>query len=70
MEGLTDLLTPWCVHTAATLGVAERLPADIGVMAGELDCDREALHELRLVGVARHALALAIPGVELSGSRP
>jgi hypothetical protein len=46
VEGLTDLLTPWCVHTAATLGVAERLPADIGVLAGELDCDRETLHDL------------------------
>src|SRR3954467_6741301 len=48
MGDLTDLLTPWCVHTAATLKIAERIDGETG--AGELaaaaGCDREALHDV------------------------
>ena len=43
----TDLLTPWCVHTVATLGIADRLEetAEIGALAEATGCDREALHD-------------------------
>ncbi len=45
---LTDLLTPWCVHTAATLRIAERIDgvADVGALAAAAECDREALHDV------------------------
>jgi hypothetical protein len=45
---LTDLLTPWCVHTAATLKIAERIDgiADVGELAAAAECDREALHDV------------------------
>jgi hypothetical protein len=45
---LTDLLTPWCVHTAATLRIAERIDgeADVGDLAAAAECDREALHDV------------------------
>jgi 2,7-dihydroxy-5-methyl-1-naphthoate 7-O-methyltransferase len=45
---LTDLLTPWCVHTAATLRIAERIEgeADVGDLAAAAECDREALHDV------------------------
>jgi hypothetical protein len=43
----TDLLTPWCVHTVATLGIAERVEEtpEIGELAAAAGCDREALHD-------------------------
>jgi 2,7-dihydroxy-5-methyl-1-naphthoate 7-O-methyltransferase len=45
---LTDLLTPWCVHTAATLRIAERIDGetDVGDLAAAAGCDREALHDV------------------------
>jgi 2,7-dihydroxy-5-methyl-1-naphthoate 7-O-methyltransferase len=45
---LTDLLTPWCVHTAATLRIAERIDGEAGVgeLAAAAECDREALHDV------------------------
>jgi 2,7-dihydroxy-5-methyl-1-naphthoate 7-O-methyltransferase len=45
---LTDLLTPWCVHTAATLRIAERIDGETGVgeLAAAAECDREALHDV------------------------
>jgi hypothetical protein len=48
VEDLTDLLTPWCVHTAATLKIAERIDgvADVGDLAAAAGCDREALHDV------------------------
>src|SRR3954449_8682017 len=48
MGDLTDLLTPWCVHTAATLKIAERIDGEAGVgeLAAAAGCDREALHDV------------------------
>jgi hypothetical protein len=45
---LTDLLTPWCVHTVATLRIAELMEhsGDVGELAAEAGCDREALHDV------------------------
>src|SRR3954453_20979845 len=48
MGDLTDLLTPWCVHTVATLKIAERIDgvAEVGELAAAAECDREALHDV------------------------
>jgi 2,7-dihydroxy-5-methyl-1-naphthoate 7-O-methyltransferase len=48
MGDLTDLLTPWCVHTVATLKIAERIDgvAEVGELAAVAECDREALHDV------------------------
>src|SRR3954471_7171924 len=48
MGDLTDLLTPWCVHTVATLKIAERVDgvAEVGELAAAAECDREALHDV------------------------
>jgi hypothetical protein len=50
------------VHTVATLGVAERLPADVGVLAGALDCDREALHDVLAHLVSKGVFEEPSPG--------
>lgn len=46
---LTDLVTPWAVHTAATLRVAEQIEAgvaEIGALAQAVQADPYALHRL------------------------
>src|SRR5262245_45707440 len=46
ISDLTDLCTPWCVHTVATLRIAEQIQAgitDIGELAKVAGCDRQAL---------------------------
>jgi SAM-dependent methyltransferase len=46
---LSDLCTPWCVHVAATLRIADHLAAgitDIGDLAAAAGCDAGALHSL------------------------
>jgi hypothetical protein len=44
----TDLLTPWCVHTVATLRIAQQLEStgEIGELAAAAGCDSEALHDV------------------------
>jgi 2,7-dihydroxy-5-methyl-1-naphthoate 7-O-methyltransferase len=45
--GLLDLATPWCLHVAATLRIAEHVAAghgEIGELAEVVGCDRDALH--------------------------
>lgn len=49
---LADLCTPWCVHVVATLRIAELLetvPREVGELASQAGCDRDAL-----LGVLRH----------------
>ncbi|CAA9246313.1 MAG: O-methyltransferase [uncultured Acidimicrobiales bacterium] len=49
LSTLTDLATPWCVHAAVTLRVAEHIAAgttDIADLATATGCDREALHNV------------------------
>jgi hypothetical protein len=49
MDDLMDLMTPWCVHTVATLGIARHLDAGIdsvGALAQAADCDERALHNV------------------------
>jgi hypothetical protein len=52
---LTDLCTPWCVHVAATLGIAGQMEAGtsrVEDLAGAAGCDARALERLlrHLVG--------------------
>jgi SAM-dependent methyltransferase len=52
---LTDLCTPWCVHVAATLRIAEHIltgHTEIGDLAGIAGADRDSLHRVlrHLVG--------------------
>jgi len=52
---LSDLCTPWCVHVAVTLRIAEHLAAgtaQIGELAAAAGADRDALHRVlrHLVG--------------------
>lgn len=47
LETLSDLRTPWCLHVAVTLRIAEHLAAgvsEIGALAAAAACDRAALH--------------------------
>jgi 2,7-dihydroxy-5-methyl-1-naphthoate 7-O-methyltransferase len=49
MEDLTDLMTPWCVHTVATLRIAEHLDGGIDTidaLATAAACDPRALHNV------------------------
>jgi hypothetical protein len=49
MDDLMDLMTPWCVHTVATLRIAQRLDAGldaVGDLAEAAGCDERALHNV------------------------
>jgi hypothetical protein len=49
MEDLTDLMTPWCVHTVATLRIAEHVDGGtdtIDALASAAECDPRALHNV------------------------
>jgi len=49
VSDLTDLMTPWCVHTVATLRIAEHVEAGtdtIGPLAEAAGCDERALHNV------------------------
>jgi hypothetical protein len=49
LAALTDLQTPWCIHVAATLRIAEHIAAgttDVAELAAAADCDAAALHSM------------------------
>jgi len=49
LGALTDLETPWCIHVAVTLRLAEHMAAGttaIDDLAAATGCDRDALHAL------------------------
>jgi hypothetical protein len=55
---LSDLCTPWCIHVAATLRVADRIlagNAEIGELAGVCGADPESLQR-----VLRHLIAKGV----------
>jgi SAM-dependent methyltransferase len=55
LASLSDLLTPWCVHVAATLRIAHALEAgamDVHDLATQTHCDAGALH-----GVLSHLVS-------------
>lgn len=49
LEALSDLCTPWCVHVAATLRIADHIAAgreQIGDLAAAAGCEAYALHRM------------------------
>jgi 2,7-dihydroxy-5-methyl-1-naphthoate 7-O-methyltransferase len=65
LDALTDLRTPWCVHTAATFRIAEHLAAgmdDVGDLAAAAGCDPDALHAVLCHLAAKGVFAETAPG--------
>jgi hypothetical protein len=66
IEALTDLCTPWCVHVAVTLGVADRLasgPASIEELAAAAGADADALRRVLRHLVGKGLFESPAPGV-------
>ena len=62
---LTDLRTPWCVHVAVTLRIAEHIDAgkdQIGDLATAAGCDPYALHRMLTHLVAKGVFDEPSPG--------
>ncbi len=62
---LSDLSTPWCVHVAATLRVAEHIAAgasEIGKLATAAGADRDSLHRVMRHLVHRGVFTEPTPG--------
>lgn len=62
---LSDLCTPWCLHVAATLRIAEHLEAGksgIDELAAAADCDAYALHRVLTTLVSKGVFAEPSPG--------
>jgi len=65
LEALLDLATPWCLHVAATLRVAEHIASghdDIAGLAAAADCDQDALHAVLGHLVAKGVFTEPSPG--------
>jgi hypothetical protein len=65
LEALTDLRTPWCVHVAATLRIADRLaagPMGIHALAAAAGCDAAALHSVLGHLASKGLFAEVVPG--------
>lgn len=65
LETLTDLCTPWCVHTVVTFRIAEHIgegTTDIGDLARVADCDQYALHRVLTYLVVRGLFEEPSPG--------
>jgi SAM-dependent methyltransferase len=63
---LIDLCTPWCVHVAATLRIADHMAAgrnQIEDLAQEAGCDRYALHRMLTYLVGKGMFEEPAPGV-------
>jgi SAM-dependent methyltransferase len=62
---LSDLATPWCVHVAATLRIAERIAGgvdEIGALAAAANCDRQTLHRVLDLLVSKGVFEQPKPG--------
>ncbi len=62
---LSDLCTPWCVHVAATLGIADHLVAgdmEIGPLAAASGADRDSLYRVLRHLVSKGLFAEPAPG--------
>jgi hypothetical protein len=60
LASLSDLRTPWCVHVAATLRIAQVLAVgamDVHDLATQTHCDADALHS-----VLSHLEQRTLPG--------
>jgi hypothetical protein len=65
LEQLTDLRTPWCVHVAATLGVADHIAAgtsDVRELAAAVGCDADALHAVLSHLASKQVFVETAPG--------
>ena len=65
LETLTDLCTPWCVHTVVTFRVAEHIAAgstEIAALAQAVGCDEYALHRVLSYLVDRGLFLEPSPG--------
>ena len=65
LAALTDLCTPWCVHVAATLRLAEHIDAGagaIGDLAAAAGCDARALHAMLGYLVSKGVFTSPAPG--------
>src|SRR5689334_22970588 len=59
-------MTPWCLHTVATLKIADRIAdgvTDIDDLAAAAGCDARALHNVMGHLVAKGVFAATGPGV-------
>jgi 2,7-dihydroxy-5-methyl-1-naphthoate 7-O-methyltransferase len=65
LAALTDLCTPWCVHVAATLRLAEHIDAGasaIDDLAAAAGCDARALHAMLEHLVSKGVFTSPAPG--------
>ena len=74
LSELSDLCTPWCVHVAATLRIADHIAAgisDIDGLAAAAGCDADALHSLLGHLVSKGVFEEPMPGrFALNETRP
>jgi 2,7-dihydroxy-5-methyl-1-naphthoate 7-O-methyltransferase len=62
---LSDLCTPWCVHVAATLRIADHIlagDAEIGPLAAVSGADRDALYRVLRHLVSKGVFTEPAPG--------
>lgn len=62
---LSDLCTPWCIHVAATLRIADHIAAgidQIGDLAAAASCDPYALHRMLTYLVDKGVFEEPAPG--------
>jgi|SRR5215472_11226055 len=65
LGALTDLRTPWCVHTVATLRIAEHVAAgvsEVRELAAVAGCDADALRAVLCHLVSRGVFTETAPG--------
>jgi 2,7-dihydroxy-5-methyl-1-naphthoate 7-O-methyltransferase len=65
LDSLTDLQTPWCVHVAATLRIAEHIDAGktaAGDLAAAANCDAGVLESLLTYLVTKGVFTQPAPG--------
>jgi SAM-dependent methyltransferase len=65
LGALSDLCTPWCIHVAATLRIADHIEAGVtGIdrLAAGASCDAEVLHSVLSHLVAKGVFAEPEPG--------
>ena len=62
---MADLCTPWCLHAAATLRIADHIEAgkgEIGALAAAAGADRESLHRMMRHLVSKGVFEEPAPG--------
>ena len=65
LDALTDLRTPWCIHTVATLRIADHIAAgivEISDLGAAASCDPRALHAVLTHLVSKGVFVETAPG--------